>query len=279
MTEYGKVSIIMPSYNTAAYIGPSIKSVLMQTYNDWELIIVDDCSTDNTRDVLNLFHDSRIKLLLNQENMGAALSRNRALREATGRWIAFLDSDDLWEPAKLERQLSYMNENGYAFTYTDYRVELNGKWNDFVTIGPDKVNLRKLYNWCYFSTITVIYDSSVVGLIQISDLKKHNDYAMWFQALKKTDAVRFPECLSYYIKHENSVSSGSKIRLIKHHYVLFRKELNKKPIIALFLTVNNILHGLMRKLRYKYQVDTTPDNVETIRSNYASDSLRQHNIA
>ena len=113
------VSIIMPSYNTGKYIVSSIKSVLAQTYQNWELLIVDDCSTDNTDDLVKqLLQDSRIHYLKNEKNSGAAVSRNRALKEARGRWIAFLDSDDLWMPQKLERQIDYMRKNGYSFTYT-----------------------------------------------------------------------------------------------------------------------------------------------------------------
>ena len=115
------VSIIMPSYNTADYISESIKSVQAQVYSNWELIIVDDCSTDNTDDVVKPFLvDSRIRYLKNERNSGAAVSRNRALREARGRWIAFLDSDDLWVPEKLEKQISFMEKNGYSFSYTNY---------------------------------------------------------------------------------------------------------------------------------------------------------------
>ena len=116
------VSIIMPSYNTAEYIEESIKSVQNQIYENWELIIVDDCSTDNTDDILKKYieSDKRIHYLKNEKNSGAAVSRNRALREAKGKWIAFLDSDDLWLPTKLERQLKYMKDNNYHFSYTNY---------------------------------------------------------------------------------------------------------------------------------------------------------------
>ena len=99
-------SVIMPSWNTAGFIAESIRSVIDQTYTKWELIIVDDCSTDNTDEVVASFHDDRIRYFKNEKNMGAALTRNRALREARGEWIAFLDSDDLWKPKKLENQLS-----------------------------------------------------------------------------------------------------------------------------------------------------------------------------
>lgn len=251
MSRYGKVSIIMPSYNCAAYIAGSIRSVLSQTYEDWELIIVDDCSTDGTEAVIHSFDDPRITFLRNESNRGAAVSRNRALRRATGRWVAFLDSDDLWASEKLERQLEFMVSRGYSFTYTDYRINLNGTWMPYINTAPERVDLRKLYDWCYFSTITVIYDREVVGLVQIADLKKHNDYAMWFQALRKTDAHRLPECLSYYIKHEHSISSAGKLDLVRHHYILYRKGLGKSLALSVLLTANNIAHGLMKKVRYR----------------------------
>ena len=102
----GLVSIIMPSYNTAKYIGESIRSVQNQTYENWELIIIDDCSTDNSEEILKKYslEDNRICYLKNEKNSGAAVSRNRGLRKAKGKWIAFLDSDDLWDKEKLEKQ-------------------------------------------------------------------------------------------------------------------------------------------------------------------------------
>ncbi|MGN1042265.1 MAG: glycosyltransferase family 2 protein, partial [Christensenellales bacterium] len=112
------VSIIMPSYNTGKFIKETIESVLAQTYTQWELIIVDDCSNDDTDEVVSQYlADERIRYLKNDTNSGAAVTRNRALKEAKGRWIAFLDSDDLWEPEKLQRQIAFMEENGYSFSY------------------------------------------------------------------------------------------------------------------------------------------------------------------
>lgn len=249
------VSVIMPSYNTGEYIAASIESVLAQTYPNWELLIVDDCSTDSTVEVIRRYQDPRIILLKNKTNSGAALSRNYGLREAKGRWIAFLDSDDTWEPAKLEKQLRFMQENGYAFTFTDYRICLNGEWMPYINTGPDVVNKRKMYNYCYFSTITVMYDRSVIGLIQIADIRKNNDYAMWLQAIEKSDAHRLPECLSYYIKHDDSITGGSKLRLIKWHYRLFRQALGKDPVTSAALTANNLVHGAWKKLHYKQPIE------------------------
>lgn len=248
------VSIIMPSYNTAKYISDSIKSIIAQTYKNWELIIVDDCSSDDSVEVIKSFNEPRIRLLQNKKNSGAAISRNYALREAKGKWIAFLDSDDTWVPEKLTKQIKFMKKHNYSFSFTDYRICLNGKWLPYINTGPNVVNKRKMYNYCYFSTITVMYDREKIGLIQIADLKKNNDYAMWLKAIEKSKAYRLPECLSYYIKHDGSVSSGSKLKLIKWHYLLFRKGMNKNAIISGILTLNNLVHGVWKKVYYKKMV-------------------------
>ncbi len=246
------VSIITPSYNTAKYITDTIDSVLKQTYENWEMIIVDDCSTDNTDDVVQAYlTDTRIRYLKNEKNSGAAISRNYALREAKGKWIAFLDSDDTWAPEKLEKQIAFMKQNDYKFTCTDYRICLNGEWMPYINTAPNITTKRKLYNYCYFSTITVMYDREYVGLVQIADLKKNNDYAMWFQIIEKSPCYRLPECLSYYIKHDDSISGGSKWKLIKHHYILYRKGLRKGKFTAVVLTINNLFWGVIKKIKYK----------------------------
>lgn len=254
------VSIIMPSYNTGAFIKETIQSVLNQTYRDWELIIVDDCSIDNTDEVvLPFLKDQRIRYIKNIKNSGAAVSRNRALREAKGKWIAFLDSDDLWVSEKLEKQIQFMDEHNYVFTYTDYMIQLNGEWLPYVYTGPDVVNRRKMYDYCYFSTITVMYDREKIGLIQIENLKKNNDYAMWLQVIEKSNCYRFPKCMSFYIKHEGSVSSGSKIKLIKWHYILYKDGLHKNKIMSVLLTSRNLFFGIIKKMKYRKKTDYTPN--------------------
>jgi len=254
MENKGLVSIVMPSYNSEKYIRASIESVLNQTYPYWELLIVDDCSTDKTVEIIKSFKDDRIKLFQNQTNSGAAISRNWALREAKGRWIAFLDSDDIWLPSKLEEQLKFMADNNYSFTYTDYRICLNGKWENVIHTSPNKINFRKIKKYCYFSTITVIYDASKVGLIQIGDIRKNNDYAMWLKALQKVDAYRYPKCLSYYIKHNDSITSGSKFKLIKWHYVLFKNECGYGKIHSAILTIRNLWYGFWKKIIYRERI-------------------------
>lgn len=253
------VSIIMPSYNTGAYIKKTIQSVINQSYQNWELIIVDDCSTDNTDEAVQPFlNDMRIRYIKNEVNSGAAISRNRALMEAKGKWIAFLDSDDLWVPEKLEKQIHFMEINNYAFSYTDYMIQLNGEWLPYVYTGPNVINRRNMYNYCYFSTITVMYKREKIGLIQIENLRKNNDYAMWLQAIEKSNCYRLPECMSYYIKHDGSVSSGSKIKLIKWHYILYKDGLHKNKAESVLLTARNLFFGAIKKMKYRKKTDYIP---------------------
>ena len=254
ITDYGLVSIVMPNYNSEKYIEATVKSVLAQTYQNWELLFVDDCSTDKSLEIVRSFEDERIKVLENKTNSGAAISRNYALRMARGKWIAFLDSDDLWESQKLEKQLGFMVENNYDFTYTHYRVCNNGEWENFIRVSPKKVTLRKLYNYCYFSTITVIYNSEKVGLLQIPDIKKRNDYALWLTALKKCDAFLFPEVLSYYIRHSGSISTVPLRILIKYHYKLFHEVLGHNSFVSTILVLNNLFHGFIKKNFYRRKI-------------------------
>ena len=165
---YGLVSIIMPSYNTARFIEESIKSVLAQTYTNWELIIVDDASTDNTDEIVAPYcHpreggdllSSKIHYLKNAQNSGAAVSRNRALAQAKGKWIAFLDSDDLWVPEKLEKQLKFMAENGYAFSYTRYEeIDEDGTPTGTLVGGPKRITKTGMFNYCWPGCLTVMYN-------------------------------------------------------------------------------------------------------------------------
>lgn len=249
----GLVSIIMPSYNTAPYIAESIQSILDQTYENWELIIVDDCSTDDTDSVVSPYlSDSRIKYLKNERNSGAAVSRNKALREAKGKWIAFLDSDDLWLPNKLQKQISFMEKNGYSFSYTNYEeIDVDGKKNGVRVTGPKKISKTGMFNYCWPGCLTVMYDKSVVGLIQIADIKKNNDYAMWLKVCRKATCYLLDENLALYRRGRiGSVSSHSIRTMIGWHYKLYREAEEQNGIVSVFNTLRNMFFGFYKKIRF-----------------------------
>ncbi|BDS16269.1 glycosyltransferase family 2 protein [Clostridium perfringens] len=251
MLQNELVSIITPSYNTEKFIDKTIQSVLKQTYKNWEMIIIDDCSTDNTDQIVAKFNDSRIKYIKNKKNLGAAISRNKALREAKGKWIAFLDSDDLWVPEKLEKQISFMNKNQYSFSYSRYR-EIDEEGNDLgiEICGPQKINKRIMYNYCWPGCLTVMYDAEKVGVIQIKDIKKNNDYALWLQVIKKTNCYLCDIPLAMYRKRTGSISNQGYMKLIKWHYKLFKEIDGRSFIWSLFFTIRNLVFGFWKKVHY-----------------------------
>ena len=250
--EEDLVSVIMPSYNTAPYIEETVQSVLNQTYKNWELIIVDDCSTDETDDILSKFTDERIRIYKNEKNSGAAVSRNKALREARGRWIAFLDSDDLWSPNKLEKQIAFMKTNGYSFSYTNYEeINSEGKKTGVRVTGPKKITKPGMFNYCWPGCLTVMYDAERIGLIQIADIKKNNDYAMWLKVCCKADCYLLDECLGQYRRGRvGSVSTNSIKTMIGCHYKLYHEAEDMKKFRSLINTGRNLLFGFYKKRKY-----------------------------
>ena len=250
--EKGLVSIIMTSYNTASYIKETIQSVLNQTYQNWELIIVDDCSADNTDEVLGTIKDPRIRYFKNDKNSGAAVSRNKALREARGQWIAFLDSDDLWMPEKLEKQIHFMEKNDYSFSYTNYEeIDVEGKKTGIRVTGPKKITKTGMFNYCWPGCLTVMFDANKVGLLQIKDIKKNNDYAMWLKVCKKVNGFLLDEYLAFYRKGRvGSVSTHSIKTMILWHYKLYHDAENMGVIKSLFNTGRNLIFGFYKKCKY-----------------------------
>ena len=252
------VSVIMPSYNCGKYVEKTIYSVQAQTYKNWEIIFMDDCSNDDTiRRVSELREkDLRIRLFQNKFNSGAAISRNNALREAKGRWIAFLDSDDMWEPTKLEKQVRFMEENGYAFSYTEYQeMDADGDLTGVTISGPRHVTKRGMYNFCWPGCLTVMYDRQKIGLVQIENLSKNNDYAMWLKVIKKSDCYFLDECLAKYRKRKGSISNYRKFKLIKFHYFLYRVGEKRSVMFSILLTIKNIFYGILKKIIYVKKTD------------------------
>ena len=248
----GLVSVIMPSWNTGKFIAESIQSVINQTYKNWELIIVDDCSTDNTDEIVNSFKDERIRYFKNTKNSGAAVTRNRALREAKGEWISFLDSDDLWKPEKLEKQLHFMDEHGYVFSYHDYvKIDEESQPLNVYVTGPEVVTKNKMYNYGYPGCLTFMYNAKAMGLIQIKDIKKNNDYAILLKLCKKADCYLLKENLAQYRIRKKSISHDKITKKLKSHYDLFYLCDEQSALMAFWYACWNMWYGLMKKRRYE----------------------------
>lgn len=260
MKDFGLVSIITPTWNCARFIEKTIQSVQAQTYQNWEMIIVDDCSTDDTYEVVKPYidKDNRIKYRCNEKNSGAAITRNNALKIAHGRWIAFLDSDDLWKSDKLEKQLSFMHNHSLCFSYTNYvEIDENSKELGIKVTGPQKINYFGMYAYCWPGCLTVIYDSSVVGLIQIEDIKKNNDYAMWLKVIRKARSCHLlNETLAFYRKRVGSISNHSYMSLIIWHYNLFREAEHRSIITSIFCVFINLCAGVLKKILFVKNYNT-----------------------
>lgn len=255
ITNDNLVSIIMPAYNSACFISDSIKSVINQTYSNWELLVIDDCSHDNTIEVVKSFNDERVVLIESEKNGGGAIARNKGLAKAKGKWIAFLDSDDIWYNTKLEKQLNFMITNNYNFSYTDYeKIDEDGKEMNILCTGPKVVNRFKMYNFDYLGCLTVMYNREVVGDLQIKNVGRNDDYAMWLKVIKYSNCYLLDEILAKYRVRKNSVSHESLIENIKSHYYLYRIGDNKNKVVALVLTIRNLFFGVLKKIIYQKSI-------------------------
>lgn len=222
-----KVSIITPAYNASQYIIDTIKSVKAQTLDNWEMIIVDDGSQDETKALIKreMAGEPRIKLIECDQNRGPAAARNIAINRSTGRYLAFLDSDDQWLAHKLERQLAFMAEKDIAFSFSDYRImKEEGEWTDAVFQVPTKLEYKDLLKNTIIGTLTVMLDKSKVGHVQMALHRDcSEDFGLWLSLLKKGFvAYGLNEELAIYRKCEHSLSSN-KLKSIKKTWNTYRK--------------------------------------------------------
>ncbi|GAB6467778.1 MULTISPECIES: glycosyltransferase family 2 protein [Bacillus] len=210
------VSIITPVYNSEKYIGQTIQSVLSQTHENWEMLIADDCSSDNTAQVINAFQDERIKYFKLDENSGAAVARNQALEKARGKYIAFLDADDMWKPKKLEKHLHFMLENQVGFSFTGYEI-LKEEDNKIIRV-PERLNYSQFMKNTIIGTLTVMINKDIVGDIRLVNVKKDHDSMTWAKILRNGHlAYGLNESLAYYRKVEGSISND-KFKAAKNHW-------------------------------------------------------------
>lgn len=237
------ISIITPVFNSEKYIEACLNSVVNQTYNSWEHILVDDCSTDNSATIIRSFaaKDKRIKYIRLEENSGAGIARNRGIRLAEGDFIAFLDSDDLWYPEKLEKQFRFMIDNQYAFTFTAYdKIDDSGN----KVTGQVRVKSRISYHKALYKNpvgcLTAMYDTRYYGKQYMPEMRKRQDYALWLNLLKKADGFGLDEVLSSYRERTGSISSN-KIGLIKYEWHIYRKHEKLSVVKSLFYVLSAIL--------------------------------------
>lgn len=218
------VSIITPTYNCAKFIGKTIESVLKQSYQNWEMIIVDDASNDNTEEVVKQYKDNRIQYIKLRENGGAAVARNYAMKLAKGKYMAFLDSDDLWTKDKLVEQLAFMKENDYSISCTTYeQINEMGERLNIIVKPKKKVNYNGILLTCPVGNSTVMYNVEKLGKFEVPNIRKRNDDALWLKMLKKEKYIwGFDKVLMQYRIRSNSISSN-KVDLIKYHWKLYRE--------------------------------------------------------
>ena len=233
----GLVSVVTPTFNCGKYIGKTLESIINQTYNNLEVIVVDDCSMDNTCEVVNYYlkKDNRIKYFRLGENSGAAVARSIAIEKARGEFIAFLDSDDIWYRDKLEKQLEFMRTNNVAFTCTAYEQmdEHDNSLNKIIT-PPSRISYNRLLLDCPVGNSTVVYSVAKMGKFKVPNIRKRNDDALWLQMLKKEPCIYgINEVLARYRIRNNAISSN-KLDLIKYHWFLYRKIEHLSIVRSLF---------------------------------------------
>ena len=247
MNDY-LVSIITPLYNSAHYIRKTIDSIINQTYHNWELLVIDDCSSDNSVEIVEKFSklDSRIKLIKLDNNSGAAVARNRGIQEAKGRFIAFLDSDDTWISDKLEKQIKFMLTNDYAFTYTVYhKVNEHGEYLSTVNI-PERISYNELLKTCVIGCLTAMYDTETLGKITFPLIRKRQDFALWLKILKKVPfAYGLDEDLASYTVRNDSISAN-KFKAAQYNWYLYRKIENLSLIQSLYYFSHYMIKGIIR---------------------------------
>lgn len=225
MSDNTLVSIITPCYNSSRFIGQMIDSIIAQTYTNWELLITDDCSSDNSREIVQSYcqKDSRVKLFKLDNNSGAGVARNNSIEKAQGRYIAFCDSDDMWVPDKLEKQLSFLKDNGYKFTHTFTKVIDDQGAVVGMNRKPIKVtfNSTKILN--YIGTSSVLYDTEGIGKFYMRPIRRRQDWALWLDILKVTRcAYCMEEPVSIYRYTPNSLSSNKR-KLFKYHITVYQE--------------------------------------------------------
>lgn len=248
----GLVSIIMPSYNASRFIAKSINSVLLQTYSDWELLIVDDCSRDNSVEIARKFADidERVKIFSLEQNVGAAAARNVAIEQAKGQYIAFLDSDDVWNDNKLKKQLTFMKQNSYAFTFSDYYVmEEDGRRTGNIVRVPASLTYHQYLRNTIIGCLTVIIDRKRTGDFRMPLIKSSHDMALWLLIMKRGfKAYGMKEVLAGY-RLVSTSNTAKKWKAAKDVWRVYRQIEKLSVWYAAYCFGGYALHAVWKRLR------------------------------
>ncbi len=245
------VSIVVPVFNAEKYINTTINTVLNQTYTNWELILVNDCSTDKSLEIISHRKDSRIQIYSLSTNSGAAIARNYGISKANGKYICFLDADDLWENKKLEIQVKFMETNlNCAFSFTGYEfADNNGIPNGKKVFVPKKISYKEALKNTTICTITVMFN---MNLLSKEDIYMPNvlseDTATWWKVLKKIDfAYGINKILSFY-RRGIKTKSSNKLKAIKQTWFLYRKVEKLSILQSIYYFTFYIFNAILRRI-------------------------------
>lgn len=247
------VSIIVPVYNAERFISDTINSVINQSYNNWELILVNDCSNDKSENIIKSYSekDKRINLINNSVNSKAAISRNNGIKKAKGRFICFIDADDLWDKEKIEKQVCFMKKEKCAFSFTGYEfADENGKPNSKKVFVPHKINYKQALKNTTIWTSTVMFDMDKLSKedIFMPNVARGQDTATWWKVLKKIDyAYGINEILAFYRRSEGTLSSN-KIVALKRTWNLYRKVEHFGIIKSLYYFIWYCINAIKRRI-------------------------------
>ncbi|MFC0559257.1 glycosyltransferase family 2 protein [Halalkalibacter alkalisediminis] len=248
-TEKPLVSIVTPVYNAERFVTETIHSVTAQTYSNWELIVVDDCSNDQSKEIIRSFQekDDRIKYECLETNMGAAVARNTGIKKAVGKYVAFLDSDDLWRPEKLEKQVAFMEDGQKLFSFTGYQLlNEDGSERGKVISVPKVVTYESLLKNTIIGCLTVMLNIEVLGKVQMPTIRTRQDFVLWLSILKNGHvAYGLQEDLAWYRKVKNSISSN-KLNAAKRNWKIYREFENLPFFKACYVFINYAWNGLRK---------------------------------
>ena len=247
------VSIIMLSHNRGEFVEESVRSILAQTYTNWELLFYDVNSKDDTLSRMMKFQnqDRRIHVTKMVYPESESMCQNNALKEAKGRWIAFLNGGDIWEPEKLERQIAFMERNGYSYSYTNYcRYGNILTKRQKIQSGLQRLTRESMALCCWPGNLTVMYDATKIGPMHVPNLKYNNDYVLWLTVSERADCYLLPECLGTLRTPQSTILEYLLADKLEWRYQVYRKYMKRNPPAAACMTFRSLWYAIVKRTKY-----------------------------